>query len=51
MKKHAFTLAEVTLVLVLIGILAIVMIKNIKTDTFKDKELKAGAVKVVNLLQ
>ena len=48
MKKHAFTLAEVTLVLAIIGILAIVMIKNIKTDTFKDKELKAGAVKVVN---
>lgn len=48
MKKHAFTLAEVTLVLAIIGILAIVMIKNIKSDTFKDKELKAGAVKVVN---
>ncbi len=48
MKKLAFTLAEVTLVLVIIGILAIVMIKNIKTDTFKDKELKAGAVKVIN---
>ena len=38
MKKIAFTLAEVLICLVLIGILAAILINNMKFSDFKEKE-------------
>ena len=47
MKKIAFTLAEVLICLVLIGILAAILINNMKFSDFKEKEFIATANKVL----
>ena len=48
MKKNAFTLAEILIVLIIMGIIAVMMIANIKSDGFSEKANIAKAYKVIN---
>ena len=49
MKNKAFTLAEILIVMTIMGILAIVMIQNIKTDTMSEKTNYAKAYKAIEV--
>ena len=49
--KKAFTLAEVLICLMIIGVLAAIMIKNIKTKDFTEKGYIASAYKALESVQ
>ena len=49
MKNKAFTLAEVLIVLSIVGAIAVVMIKNVSTEDFRDRTNVAKAYKVINV--
>lgn len=51
MKKIAFTLAEVLIVLCVIGIIATVLLANIKTDSYQQKANVSMARKIVSNFQ
>jgi len=51
MKKFAFTLAEIMLSMMVIGILSIIMLRNIKPQNFTEKSYVASANKLVSLYQ
>ncbi len=48
MKKYAFTLAEVIIVMIIIGILTIILARAIRTDKFSEKANIAKAYKAIN---
>ena len=50
-KRMAFTLAEILIVVMLIGVLAMVMMKKTSTKGFEDKANLANAQKVFNNIQ
>ena len=50
MKKNAFTMAEVILVMVILGIIATIMITTLKPQSSKDQGLAIQAKKVVSEL-
>ena len=50
MKKNAFTMAEVILVMVILGIIATIMITTLKPQSYKDQGLAIQAKKVVSEL-
>lgn len=45
--KKAFTLAEILIVMTIVGILTAVLMHNLRLSQFDDKKFKAGAVKVI----
>lgn len=49
--KNAFTLAEVLVCMVIIGILAIIMVQNVKTKDFTEKGYVANALKIIENVQ
>ena len=49
MKNKAFTLAEILIALTVVGFLAIVMIRNVKSDAFMEKTEILKAYKAVNI--
>ena len=53
MKKHAFTLIEITVVLIIIGFFSIIMVKNLKqpNDDMNNKIIKTKLLKAVNAVQ
>lgn len=48
MKKIAYTLAEVTIVITVIGLLSVVLVNTVKIDRFRDKQEKASVIKVID---
>ena len=46
-KKYAFTMIEILVVLVIIGVLSVVMLTNTKSENFKEKQIEASAYKVI----
>lgn len=50
-KKQAFTLAEILICLVIIGFIALIMIKNVKTKDFTEKTYIASAFKAFESVQ
>jgi len=50
-KNRAFTLIEILLVAVIIGVLAVIMIKNINSKSFTDKANIANAYKAIEIVQ
>ena len=48
MKNKAFTLAEILIVLVILGALSVVMMQSLRSDNFSKKEYIAKAYKVIN---
>ena len=51
MKNKAFTLAEIMIVLMIMGFLIIVMIKNIRLDEYSQKELIANGQKAIQFVE
>ncbi len=49
--KKGFTLAEVLVCMVIIGILAIIMVQNVKTKDFKEQGYIANALKIAENIQ
>ncbi len=49
--KKAYTLAEVLMCMVIIGFLAIIMVRNIKTKDFTEKNYTANALKIIQNMQ
>ena len=47
MKNKAFTLAEILIVLVIIGVLAVIMMRNLRADNIKEKTYTAKAYKAI----
>ena len=51
MKNKAFTLAEILIVLMIMGFLILVMIKNLKTNDFSEKEMLATGQKAIQVIE
>lgn len=49
--KNAFTLAEVLICLMIIGVIAVVMIKNLRTQDFTEKSYIANGFKALETVQ
>ncbi|MBQ8476127.1 type II secretion system protein [bacterium] len=48
MKLRAFTLAEILIVLMIIGVIAVLMLRNLRSDDFKEKTYIAKAYKAID---
>ena len=49
MNKNAFTLAETLIVITIIGVLAVIMLKSLKTDNFNEKANTAKIYKAIEV--